>query len=191
MSQRGRYLLVQVVTCARIPLALIAIPFMMAGGTASYVIAFTLYLLCEITDILDGTLARAMHLESPFGKLFDPYCDSTYRLCVYFTLAWPGVDIFPLWVVWVMAVRDVAVAYLRMGAIARGAVIQARLSGKLKAIVQGTGACVAVGMKFIPIFDAIAEEVLMTMAVTVAAVTLWSLVDYAVSVARTLRRPAS
>ncbi len=187
MSQRARYLLVQIVTCARIPLALIAIPFVFANSTWGYVVAFVLYLLSEATDIMDGTLARAMKLESPFGKLFDPYCDSAYRLCVYFTLAWPGVDILPLWVVWVMALRDVGVAYVRMAAIARGTVIQARLSGKLKAIVQGTAACTVVGIRFVPAFEPLIPYAYWTFAILVVAVTGWSFLDYGFAVLRAVR----
>jgi len=187
MNQRGRYLLVQIVTGARIPAAFAAIPFIMADSTCGYVIAFALYLFAEITDIMDGTLARAFKLESPFGKLFDPYCDSAYRLCVYFTLAWPGVGIMPLYVVWVMALRDVGVAYVRMAAIARGTVIQARLSGKLKAIVQGSAACTIVGMRFVPAFEPLIPYATWIFAILVVAVTAWSFFDYGIAVLRAVR----
>ncbi len=182
MTDRGRYLLVQIVTCVRIPAALAAIPFILADTTVGYVIAFSLYLFSEITDIMDGTLARAFKLESPFGKLFDPYCDSAYRLCVFFTLAMVGI--FPLWVVWVMALRDVGVAYVRMAAIARGTVVQARLSGKLKAIVQGTAACTIVGIRFVPAFEPLIPYAYWVFAILVVAVTGWSFLDYGIAVLR-------
>lgn len=188
MRQRSGYLLVQVVTCARIPAALIAIPFVIAGGPANYAIAFALYLFGEITDVLDGNLARAYKLESQFGKLFDPYCDSVCRLCVFFTLCLPSVGILPPWVVWVMAVRDVTVAYARMAALSHGVVISARLSGKLKAIVQGTAACSVLAIRFLPWFEPVIDEMTIGFAILVVAVTGWSLVDYTTSVLRMISR---
>jgi CDP-diacylglycerol--glycerol-3-phosphate 3-phosphatidyltransferase len=188
MGRRPGYLLLQIVTCARVPAALIAIPFVLEGGSFNYAIAFALYLASEISDILDGNLARALKLESQFGKLFDPFCDSIYRLCVFFTLATAGI--FPLWVVWVMAVRDVTVAYGRMAAILRGHVVAARISGKLKAVIQGGAACTALGIRFVPGFGPAIGWMTTTMAIIVVAVTAWSMLDYASGALRILRQDA-
>ncbi len=45
---------------------------------------FTLYILCGVSDVLDGFLARKLRIESRFGKHFDSFCDFFFILvCVY------------------------------------------------------------------------------------------------------------
>ena len=89
----------------------------------------------ELTDFLDGFLARRYGLVSDFGKMFDPYTDSVSRLTVYWSLAVIGrcPAVVPL----VMAVRDVTVTYSRVMLTRQGRDVSARRTGKLKALVQG------------------------------------------------------
>ncbi len=186
MTQRSRYLAIQIVTFLRVPGALVAIPFV---TNDLWAVALLIYGFCEMTDWLDGYLARRFRQVSRFGKLFDPYCDSVYRLCVFFTLAMVGI--FPYWVVWVMALRDVTVSYGRMAAIAHGQIISARMSGKIKAIVQATASLVAVAMRAIPILDdAAIGTITSALAIIVVVITSWSLVDYGLAVIGAIRAPS-
>ena len=72
----------------------------------------------ELTDLLDGCLARRFNAVSQFGKVFDPYADSVSRLTIYWSLAVVGraLALVPL----VMAVRDISVAYLRVVKLSQG-----------------------------------------------------------------------
>ena len=108
--------------------------------------------------------------------MFDPYCDSVARLIVFFALA--SAELVPLWLPAVMAIRDVSVAYVRMLCMHTGRKVAARFSGKLKAAVQGAGAIVFMTMFAWPALDALAGQLRPVLAAVIAAVTLWSGVDY-------------
>ncbi len=94
----------------------------------------------ELSDLLDGHLARMHDAVTGFGKLFDPYTDSLSRLAVYWSLAVVGrcLAFVPL----VMAARDISVAYIRLQLTRQGGDVAARWWGKLKAIVHGAGGLV-------------------------------------------------
>jgi CDP-diacylglycerol--glycerol-3-phosphate 3-phosphatidyltransferase len=46
--------------------------------------------LAEITDLMDGRIARARGEVSDFGKLVDPFCDVIYRLSVFLVFLLPA-----------------------------------------------------------------------------------------------------
>src|SRR5471030_2418157 len=95
--------------------------------------------LSELSDILDGVLARRLNQVSNFGKLLDPYADSTFRLSCYFAFASNAHGHWiPLWMVMILLYRDLLVTVIRTFAVERGVYIHARASGKIKAITQGT-----------------------------------------------------
>ena len=53
-------------------------------------IAFILFVVSIMMDGLDGALARATNRASPFGALFDQYCDHLREVMVIAGLAWHG-----------------------------------------------------------------------------------------------------
>jgi phosphatidylglycerophosphate synthase len=52
--------------------------------------AFGLFVVSIMMDGLDGALARATNRASPFGALFDQYCDHLREVMVIAGLAWHG-----------------------------------------------------------------------------------------------------
>ena len=136
--------------------------------------------LIELTDLLDGYLARRLGMASKFGAMFDPYADAVSRFLVYWGLSQAGYC--APYVVPVIAVRDITVAYLRTWLSVRGGRINARWSGKLKAAVLGAGALILTAG---PLYredwqGTVNEGVSVIVAVAVAA----SLVDYLAAAAR-------
>ncbi|KAF0245218.1 MAG: CDP-diacylglycerol--glycerol-3-phosphate [Planctomycetota bacterium] len=96
--------------------------------------ALGLSLLCELTDLLDGIIARRKNLITDFGKLVDPLADSISRFTFTLCLILAGWG--QLWMLLVLFYRDSFVATLRMFSAANNIVMAARTSGKLKAICQ-------------------------------------------------------
>jgi CDP-diacylglycerol--glycerol-3-phosphate 3-phosphatidyltransferase len=90
------------------------------------------------------------------------------------TLAAAGL--VPLWMTAVLLLRDLAVAFVRTVASAKGVVLAARTSGKVKAIVQGPVAIAIVGLVAIAPESAPRAGPWLMLAATL--VTLWSLFDY-------------
>lgn len=149
-----------------------------------WLISLILLGVCELTDVFDGILARSMHEVSEVGKLLDPLCDSLVRFSVFLSLSQLGI--IPDWSVYVFFYRDLSVAYLRIMAMSKGVVFGARLSGKVKAIVQGVGIFMVVFIKFFEslrfdiLFGLCNKEVcILGVMVIVCAVTIWSGLDYA------------
>lgn len=90
---------------------------------------------CELSDILDGFLARRHNKVTDLGKVLDPMADSLFRLTVFFSFT-QGVVQLPLLLILVFFLRDVIVNSLRTLCALQGVALSARLSGKVKAIVQ-------------------------------------------------------
>ena len=144
----------------------------------------------ELTDLLDGLVARRTGTASQLGGIFDPLSDSLSRLTIYFAMAlagWVSIAV-PL----VMAGRDIVVAYTRIANALTGGRTAARISGKIKAIVQSAGIPAVATLALWPASPAI-EAGRWAAGGCVIAVTLWSLVDYlrgSLPAIRQLRRSA-
>lgn len=146
-SDRKRWIIIlQLVTIARIPLAVIfALTFLVFWTNRSLVsllVSGAILGILELSDVFDGYLARKFKTVTEWGKMLDPYADSISRIIVYWALAMAGL-VTPL-VPLIMAVRDVTVAYCRIVLTRHGLTVAAKLSGKIKAIVQGVGAILIV-----------------------------------------------
>lgn len=145
--------------------------------------------LSEISDVLDGILARRLNQVSDFGKLLDPYADSTFRLSVFFAFASQAHGRWiPLWMVMILFYRDLLVTVIRTFGVERRVFVHARASGKIKAIVQATVAitvmvlAAAKGEEWVAYEtsskDALVTGVAHTLMWIVTAVTAWSGWDY-------------
>mgnify|MGYP006295628549 CR=1 FL=1 len=85
----------------------------------------------EVSDALDGHLARKLDQVSDTGKLLDPYSDVISR-CTYF-LCFSFSGIMPIWIFLILFYRELSIAFVRLVMLKRGVVMAARGSGKLKA----------------------------------------------------------
>lgn len=95
--------------------------------------------ICELSDILDGFLARSHNKVTDLGKVLDPMADSVFRLSVFLSFTQGSVQI-PLIVVLVFFLRDSIITTLRTLCALQGIALAARLSGKVKAVMQATTA---------------------------------------------------
>ena len=108
--------------------------FGLSATVLPYVLLFLL-VIAEITDAVDGYIARKFSQVTDLGKLLDPMADSVYRISLYLTFTQPPVNL-PLILVFIFLARDSVTSTLRMLCASRGQVLAARTSGKLKAILQ-------------------------------------------------------
>ena len=99
-----------------------------------------LFCLAMSTDWLDGRIARSRGRTSELGSLLDPVADKLLVLTVLIVLI--GSDVFPAWMVAAIVARELLVSGLRLAALERGVVIQARDLGKLKTWSQAVAAAV-------------------------------------------------
>ena len=102
-----------------------------AWATAVFVVAMA-------TDWFDGRIARRRGTTSPLGSLLDPIADKILVLAVLVMLIEEGVA--PAWMVAAIVAREFLVSGLRLAAIERGIVMEARDLGKLKTWAQAIAA---------------------------------------------------
>jgi CDP-diacylglycerol--glycerol-3-phosphate 3-phosphatidyltransferase len=156
-------------------LAALPRPWALAG-------AWLVFWLIEISDLLDGHLARKLRQETEAGKVLDPLADSLSRL-TYF-LCFTVAGIMPAWVLLVLVYRDVGVAYIRVLFSRAGVILPARVSGKVKAWVYafaGGFGLVDFSLRALDIIPRIQEVVAATtfgLFLAAAGAALWSLGDY-------------
>ena len=124
-------------TTMRLPLAPLAVYALVTGHIGGIYTAVALALLLEISDIADGFVARKYNIVTDFGKLYDPFSDAFSRYTLF--LGFYAVGVAQLWMVLAIFYRDSSVSFLRSIAATRNVVIAARVSGKIKAIIQGVG----------------------------------------------------
>jgi CDP-diacylglycerol--glycerol-3-phosphate 3-phosphatidyltransferase len=91
------------------------------------------------TDWLDGWWARRVGESSDLGRLLDPVADKMLVLATLVMLVSPD---FPAWMVALIIARELLVSGLRLAALERGVVMQARDLGKLKTWSQATAAAI-------------------------------------------------
>src|SRR5579884_1723523 len=104
-------------------------------STAARAVVLALFILGEISDFLDGIVARRKNEVSDFGKLIDPMADAIFHLTLF--LLFLAMGLVPAWMVIVLVWREIAVSSLRlMASTDQRLVIAAARPGKIKANVQ-------------------------------------------------------
>lgn len=131
--------------------------------------ATVIFAIASITDGLDGHIARKYNLITNFGKFVDPLADKLLVTAALLIFVERGI--MPAWAVMVLIARDLIISSLRMLAAARGRVIQAVFSGKLKTTVHII--CIIILMLGIA-----AENVQTILVWAMVIVSVWSCVDY-------------
>lgn len=95
------------------------------------VLLWAVFLVSELTDILDGWVARRLGQTSDIGKLLDPFSDVLSRLTAFLCLLLVGVA--PLWFFLIVLYRELSMTFLRTLMVQEGVVQAASSGGKLKA----------------------------------------------------------
>ena len=124
-------------------------------------VSVALFTLAALTDWLDGHLARRWEVETVFGRIMDPFCDKVLVLGAFIYLSGPRFldplkveagefltmvsGVYP-WMIAVMLGRELLVTGIRDEMEGRGIRFGAKLSGKLKTILQLVAVPVIIGI---------------------------------------------
>src|SRR5712692_6481532 len=166
-------------TVLRLVLVPVFVAFLVADDTLSRIVAFFVFGVASVTDLLDGHVARRSGMITDFGKIADPIADKALTGSALITLS--ALGDLPWWVTGVILVREVGVTALRFWVIRHG-VIAASRGGKIKTVLQ----MVAIELYILPIHVSWLRAAAMAAAVVVRLVTG---ADYVVRALR-LRRAA-
>ena len=135
-------------------------------------IAWLIYFLLGMTDILDGHWARKSGRTTPLGAFLDPVADKALIGSAMISLA--ILDRFPWWIVFVILFREIGITIFRV-AVIRDGVIPASKGGKIKTLTQNFG----VSFYILPLPELLfpLRDSLMAVAVFL---TVWTGIDYVV-----------
>lgn len=111
------------------------------GLTTVFAVLWALFVVMEITDILDGMVARRKGLVTDLGKVLDPFADVVCRLTYFVILTVAGV--MPLWFVLVVLYRELTSVFLRLLFFREGFALAAGVLGKLKSWFYSLSAIIA------------------------------------------------
>lgn len=125
------------ITLARIALIPIFVVFALMQTPVCDLTALILFCLASFTDFLDGYIARKYNQVTDFGKFVDPLAD---KLLVTAALViFVGHGQMASWMVFIILAREFIITSLRNVAAAKGQVMAAAWSGKVKTCVQIAG----------------------------------------------------
>ncbi len=133
-----------------------------------------------LTDFLDGWLARRRHQFSRVGALIDPFADRIFVFVAICTLLLEGRVSTAQYFIFIM--RDIATAaafvLAKSMASLRAATFKARFSGKLATVLQ---------LFALPAIVIDARATAWSVGI-VGAVSLYSVIDYTIALARARER---
>jgi CDP-diacylglycerol--glycerol-3-phosphate 3-phosphatidyltransferase len=183
----GLWTLPNAITWYRVVAAVPIILLLVSGSTTALWGALALMVIAEVSDGIDGWVARRYGQVSAVGKILDPMADSLYRVSVF--TAFAANRWMPVWMFLIMLWRDVSVSYLRVVAEQKIGTLAARQSGKWKAVAQGIAQILVVAV-YAWWGTALPPDIswLLWSALLIATlVTAWSLIDYGLAVYRGLQ----
>lgn len=122
------------ITLARIALIPFFIWFATRWTPTGDAIALVLFCVASATDFLDGYVARKYNQVTDFGKFVDPLADKLLVTAALVIFVERGL--FAGWMVFVILAREFIITSLRNIAAAKGQVMAAAWSGKVKTCVQ-------------------------------------------------------
>jgi CDP-diacylglycerol---glycerol-3-phosphate 3-phosphatidyltransferase len=146
--------------------------------------ALALMVVAELSDFVDGVIARQFKQQSELGRVIDPICDSIYHLSIF--LAFLSAGWMPAWMLFIIYSRDLAVPYIRTIARQAGHDIAIRDSGKLKTLIHAVSqiGVVLVALGLIPASVGGAFDTMNALLLIATAASIYSLADYAFAAAR-------
>ena len=119
-----------IITLDRIPMA-VALPFVQSSPA----IFWTLYLLCGLSDVLDGALARSTGTVSRLGERLDTLADIIF-VAVWMVLFIPAIDVGRWLWIWTGVIALIKVVNVISGfAMKKGFVAKHTLANKATGIL--------------------------------------------------------
>lgn len=151
--------------------------------------AVVLFVVAASTDILDGYIARKRGLETPLGRVLDPFVDKVLVCGAFILYAGPGfvdadgknVTGIDGWMVVVIVGRELLVTGLRGFSESKGESFAASLHGKMKMWVQSITApalLLIVGLELRGHLNGAGETIKVALVWLTVVVTALSTVQY-------------
>jgi CDP-diacylglycerol--glycerol-3-phosphate 3-phosphatidyltransferase len=131
------------------------IPSWFIHGTAWTVpVLWLIFIVSEVTDLLDGLAARKRNEISDFGKLFDPFADTLTQITFFLCFVLDGI--LPAFLFLLVIYREFSILFIRTLMQKKGITLGASMLGKIKTIsyiIAGGAALLTVSLQRLSIFE--------------------------------------
>jgi CDP-diacylglycerol--glycerol-3-phosphate 3-phosphatidyltransferase len=102
------------------------------GAQWTVPVLWFLFISSEITDMIDGKVARKRNEVSDFGKFYDPFADTLVQLTYFLCFVMDGV--LPVVLYLVVLYREFSILFIRNLMLKKGVAMGARKGGKIKTV---------------------------------------------------------
>lgn len=158
------------------------------AGVVSAVMMFICYAIAELSDLLDGKIARKYNLVTDLGKVMDPFADTLSHLT--FFVCFMSYGIMPAWAFVIIMWREFSILFMRMLMMRAGKAMPANIWGKSKTVLYAIASIfsivyiVAAAFAAPGSWNSIYETLLYVLFSLSAAASLLSFVTYLSTVLR-------
>lgn len=121
-------------TLLRILLTPVFVSLFLSPHASFRIWSFIVLTVAMATDWYDGWVARRWGFVTRWGAFFDPLADKVFISAAYFTFLWVGL--VPAWTVWVIAIRDIGITFLRSYSEMSGVAFKTSFPAKVKTFGQ-------------------------------------------------------
>jgi CDP-diacylglycerol--glycerol-3-phosphate 3-phosphatidyltransferase len=158
------------------------IPVISAGAVV------LIFVIIEVSDVLDGVIARKFGLVTDIGKVIDPFADVMSRMTYFFCFTLSGL--MPAWIFLVLIYRELGATFLRLLMIRKGVAMAASIWGKAKAVTYALGGILGVlhffFLQVLPDYRILVEGAAVAALVVFVLGALSSVLSFGTYVARAL-----
>ena len=102
------------------------------GAPWTVPVLWALFVVSELTDMLDGMIARKRGELSDFGKFFDPFADTLTQITFFFCFVIDGI--LPPLLFLAVLYREFSILFVRNLMLKKGIALGARMGGKIKTV---------------------------------------------------------
>lgn len=154
-------------------------------------ILIPMMIVMELSDALDGHIARKHNMVTDLGKILDPFSDVISRVTFFICFTFTGI--MPLWTLLIIIYRELAITFLRMMMMGRGTAMAASIWGKAKAITYTVASGLGILLVAVQRLDIsfsgvdVFETVVLVFFILAALASALSFLTYAVAVRKAFK----
>jgi CDP-diacylglycerol--glycerol-3-phosphate 3-phosphatidyltransferase len=141
---KSKMTLANKITLTRAALGMVMFLLMVSENGWALFAASLIFGFAAATDWVDGRIARATNTYTPFGAIVDPFVDKILVGAAFFAFTEIANVQVPVWAVFFIIMRELAVSTLRVLAALNNHVLAAERWGKFKTTFQ----LIAIGLIF-------------------------------------------
>ena len=171
-----------VLTLGRLVAAAVFLVVFNIDALSAKVGSLFILIFAQVSDYLDGHIARSRGQVANFGKQFDPVADCIFFITLFGCFTRMGY--MPAWMFLIIVFRELMITtFLRPYFSSKKIVLSAKWSGKVKTVAQGIVANIIILFLILNhLTDGVYEDIIMMISYwclfIVVVFSLYSLIDY-------------